>query len=214
MRGSDGMPEALFTMVNQALGRLNGLFNLIYADTGRASIALEKLLRAMLIQVLFSVRSERQLMAQVRYNRLYRWFIGLAIDDEVWDHSTFSRTSFSDGACRGGSKPRRSSNPSPIVSSLALRHLLSTGDLPQTRREVEHVPLCADRYAPVRPWQGGYRNRAALANGTTLAARSSSTPTRTRNCCGWAIWMFRTSKSGKTTACASPALRGGRRDQG
>ncbi len=110
MRGSDGMQEALFTvtkledfvpadhplravrtLVNEALGRLNGTFNLIYADTGRASIAPEKLLRAMLLQVFFSVRSERQLMEQVRYNLLFRWFIGLAIDDEVWDHSTFSK---------------------------------------------------------------------------------------------------------------------------
>ena len=110
MRGSDGMQEALFTvakledfvpaehplrpirlLVNEALGRLSGLFNTIYADSGRASIAPEKLLRAMLIQIFFSVRSERQLMEQVRYNLLYRWFIGLAIDDEVWDHSTFSK---------------------------------------------------------------------------------------------------------------------------
>jgi transposase len=110
MRGTDGMQEALFTtakledfvpgdhplrpirvLVNEALGRLSGLFNTIYADSGRASIAPEKLLRAMLIQVFFSVRSERQLMEQVRYNLLYRWFIGLAIDDEVWDHSTFSK---------------------------------------------------------------------------------------------------------------------------
>ena len=79
-------------LVNEALGRLNGLFNAIYADSGRASIAPEKLLRAMLVQVFFSVRSERQLMEQVRYNLLYRWFIGLAIDDEVWDHSTFSKS--------------------------------------------------------------------------------------------------------------------------
>ena len=110
MRGSDGMQEALFSIakledfvptdhplrpigvvVNEALARLNGLFNSIYADTGRASIAPEKLLRAMLIQVFFSVRSERQLMEQIRYNLLYRWFIGLAIDDEVWDHSVFSK---------------------------------------------------------------------------------------------------------------------------
>jgi len=83
--------RAIRTLVNEALIRLNGLFNVIYADTGRASIAPEKLLRAMLIQVFFSVRSERQLMEQVRYNLLYRWFIGLAIDDEVWDHSTFSK---------------------------------------------------------------------------------------------------------------------------
>jgi transposase len=81
----------IHALVNEALSRLNGLFNTIYADTGRASIAPEKLLRAMLIQVFFSVRSERQLMEQVRYNLLYRWFIGLAIDDDVWDHSTFSK---------------------------------------------------------------------------------------------------------------------------
>ena len=110
MRGEDGLQESLFTvakledfvpaehplravrlLVNEALGRLNGLFNTIYADGGRASIAPEKLLRAMLVQVFFSVRSERQLMEQVRYNLLYRWFIGLAIDDDVWDHSTFSK---------------------------------------------------------------------------------------------------------------------------
>ena len=110
MRGEDGMQEALFTLakledfvpsdhplrpirmlVNEALCRLNGLFNTIYTDTGRASIAPEKLLRAMLVQVFFSGRSERQLMEQVRYNLLYRWFIGLAIDDEVWDHSSFSK---------------------------------------------------------------------------------------------------------------------------
>ena len=110
MRGSDGMQEALFTvarledfvatdhplrpiqqLVNAALSRLNGLFNTIYADTGRASIAPEKLLRAMLIQIFFSVRSEHRLIEQVRYDFLYRWFIGLAIDDEVWGHSSFSK---------------------------------------------------------------------------------------------------------------------------
>jgi transposase len=110
MRGSDGMQEALFTvakledfvpaehplrairgLVNEALVGLNALFNTIYADSGRASIAPEKLLRAMLVQVLYSVRSERQLMEQIRYNLLYRWFIGLAIDDAVWDHSVFSK---------------------------------------------------------------------------------------------------------------------------
>lgn len=83
--------RAIRVLVNEALGGLNELFNSIYADSGRASIAPEKLLRAMLVQVFFSVRSERQLMEQVRYNLLFRWFIGLAIDDEVWDHSVFSK---------------------------------------------------------------------------------------------------------------------------
>ena len=83
--------RAIRTLVNEALSGLNGLFNTIYADSGRASIAPEKLLRAMLVQVLYSVRSERQLMEQIRYNLLFRWFIGLAIDDAVWDHSVFSK---------------------------------------------------------------------------------------------------------------------------
>ena len=110
MRGSDGMQESLFTMakledfvpsdhplrairvlVNEALARLNGLFNEIYADTGRASIAPEKLMRALLLQVFYSVRSERQICEQLRYNLLFRWFVGLAMDDAVWDHSVFSK---------------------------------------------------------------------------------------------------------------------------
>ena len=110
MRGSDAMQEGLFTVAKledfvpadhplrpirdagqRGAGTAQWSVQLIYADTGRASIAPEKLLRAMLIQVFFSVRSERQLMEQVRYNLLYRWFIGLAIDDEVWDHSVFSK---------------------------------------------------------------------------------------------------------------------------
>ncbi len=78
-------------LVNQALKRLNGLFGTIYADSGRASIAPEKLLRALLLQVLCSVRSERMLMEQMRYNLLFRWFVGLAIEDAVWDHSVFSK---------------------------------------------------------------------------------------------------------------------------
>ncbi len=110
MRGLDEMQESLFTvakledfiptnhplrpvreLVNQALKRLNGLFTLLYADTGRASIAPEKLMRALLLQVFYSVRSERMLMEQMRYNLLFRWFVGLAMDDAVWDHSVFSK---------------------------------------------------------------------------------------------------------------------------
>lgn len=78
-------------IVNESLKRLNGLFNVIYADRGRASVAPEKLIRALLLQVLYSIRSERQLMEQLRYNLLFRWFVGLAIDDQVWNHSVFSK---------------------------------------------------------------------------------------------------------------------------
>ena len=79
------------TLVNEALGRLNSLFNMIYADRGRDSIAPEKLMRALLLQVFYSIRSERQLMEQPRYNLLFRWFVGLSLEDAVWNHSVFSK---------------------------------------------------------------------------------------------------------------------------
>ncbi len=70
---------------------MSGLFSTLYADTGRASIAPEKLVRAELLQLFYSIRSERMLMEQLHYNLLFRWFVGVAIDEPVWDHSVFSK---------------------------------------------------------------------------------------------------------------------------
>jgi transposase len=81
-------------MANAALAKMDRLFAGMYeADIkgGRPSIAPEKLLRAMLLQVLYSVRSERQLMEQVQYNLLFRWFIGLSMDDAVWVPTVFTK---------------------------------------------------------------------------------------------------------------------------
>jgi transposase len=113
MRGPDTFTESLFSikklddfvptshplrdirvMVNQALDKLEDLFASMYENPikgGRPSIAPEKLLRAMVLQVLYSVRSERQLMEQVQYNLLFRWFIGLSMDDSVWVPTVFSK---------------------------------------------------------------------------------------------------------------------------
>jgi transposase len=110
MRGSDEQNGALFSyvnledrvparhplrlireIVNAALVRLDGTFDKLYAAEGRPSIAPERLLRAVLIQILFSVRSERQLMEQMQYNLLFRWFVGLGIDDAVWVPTVFSK---------------------------------------------------------------------------------------------------------------------------
>lgn len=77
--------------VDAALGQLSDRFDEIYASCGRPSIPPERLLRALLIQVLFSVRSERQLIEQLEYNLLFRWFVGLGIDDEVWNPTTFCK---------------------------------------------------------------------------------------------------------------------------
>lgn len=110
MRGSDRTSGSLFSyvdlearvpakhplrlikaIVDDVLGSLDGDFERLYEGTGRQSIAPERLLRASLLQAFYSVRSERQLMEQIDYNLLFRWFVGLGIDDPVWDHSTFSK---------------------------------------------------------------------------------------------------------------------------
>ena len=110
MRGTDVMQEPLFTTVqletfvpkdhplralrvlmDEALKELNGLFDAMYADGGRDSIPPERLLRAQLLQVLYTIRSERQLVEQLHYNFLFRWFVGLPIEAAAWDHSTFSK---------------------------------------------------------------------------------------------------------------------------
>ncbi|MGH7040935.1 MAG: IS5 family transposase [Acetobacteraceae bacterium] len=83
--------RAIRVLVNAALERLSPRFAAIYAAGGRASIAPEKLLRALLLQALFSIRSERQLMEQLRYNMLFRWFVGLAMDVAVWDVTVFTK---------------------------------------------------------------------------------------------------------------------------
>jgi transposase len=79
------------TIVNDVLVSLDSEFEKLYEGTGRQSVAPERLLRASLLQAFYSVRSERQLMEQIDYNLLFRWFVGLGIDDPVWDHSTFSK---------------------------------------------------------------------------------------------------------------------------
>ncbi len=78
-------------MANTALAVLAKDFAVLYSGMGRPSIAPEMLLRAMLLQAFYSIRSERQLMERLEFDLLFRWFVGLGVDDLVWDHSTFSK---------------------------------------------------------------------------------------------------------------------------
>jgi len=78
-------------MVDTALRELSPEFARLYPKTGRPSIAPEKLLRALLLQLLYSIRSERQLIEQLDYNLLFRWFVGLSMDDPVWDPTVFTK---------------------------------------------------------------------------------------------------------------------------
>jgi transposase len=78
-------------LVDRALQRMDGQFDALYAKTGRPSIAPERLLRALLLEVLYSIPSERRLMEQLDYNLLFRWFVGLEMDDAVWDVTVFTK---------------------------------------------------------------------------------------------------------------------------
>ena len=83
--------RAIQTIVNQAFGALGREFSALYSPLGRPSIPPEKLLRAMLLQAFYSIRSERLLMERLEYDLLFRWFVGIGVDDPAWDHSTFSK---------------------------------------------------------------------------------------------------------------------------
>ena len=110
MRGSDSRSGSLFTLVDlearvrrdhplrpirrfadEALASLTVEFSRLYSGMGRPSIPPEMLLRAMLLQAFYSIRSERQLMERLEFDLLFRWFVGLGIDDPVWNHSSFSK---------------------------------------------------------------------------------------------------------------------------
>ena len=110
MRGSDDRTGKLFSyvdlearvrtdhplrviksIVNEALSSLEREFASLYSPIGRPSIPPEKLLRALLLQAFYSIRSERQLMERLEFDLLFRWFVGLGVDDPAWDHSVFSK---------------------------------------------------------------------------------------------------------------------------
>ena len=83
--------RAILRIVDEALAALSPEFEGLYAQFGRPSIPPERLLRALLLQAFYSVRSERQLIEQLQYNLLFRWFVGLSLDDEIWDETVFTK---------------------------------------------------------------------------------------------------------------------------
>ena len=110
MRGEDEQQDAVFSyrrvedriagdhplrrirpMMDRALEQMSVYFQAAYSRWGRPSIAPERLLRALLLQILYSIRSERQLMEQLDYNLLFRWFVGMNADEAVWDATVFTK---------------------------------------------------------------------------------------------------------------------------
>src|SRR3989454_4192031 len=110
MRGDDNQQEGIFSyispekrvpadhplrpirkMVDEILKEMSPQFQKLYSDVGRPSIAPERLLRSLLLQIFYSVRSERMLIEQLQYNLLFRWVVGMEMDEEVWNHAVFSK---------------------------------------------------------------------------------------------------------------------------
>ena len=110
MRGDDEICGSLFSYIdlekrvradhplrvireiaNAALAALSGTFEPLYSRIGRGSIPPERLMRALLLQAFYSIRSERLLMERLDYDLLFRWFVGIGVDDAAWDHSVFSK---------------------------------------------------------------------------------------------------------------------------
>ena len=110
MRGDDNQQEGMFSyvspekrvpadhplrpirkMVDEILQELSPRFAKLYSDVGRPSIAPERLFRSLLLQIFYSVRSERMLIEQLQYNLLFRWFVGMEMDEVVWNHAVYSK---------------------------------------------------------------------------------------------------------------------------
>ena len=198
MRGDDRQPDALFSyirpeqrlpadhplrpmreMVDTVLRELSPEFGRLYPKIGRPSIPPEKLLRALLMQVLYSIRSERQLMEQLDYNLLFRWFVGLSMDDAIWDVTVFTknRERLLQGDIARAFFER-------VVAQAQARHLLSAehftvdgtlieawAGLKSFRRKDTPIPPPDDPGNPTVDFHGERRSNATHASTTDPEAR-------------------------------------------
>ncbi len=161
--------RAIRTIVNEALAALAGDFSALYSRLGRPSIPPEKLLRAMLLQAFYSIRSERQLMDRLEFDLLFRWFVGIGVDDAAWDHSTFSKNR--DRLLEGdiAAKLLRAVLAQPRVTRLlSMDHFSVDGTLIEAWASMKSF----------KPKQGGTNRRLMAAAATrrrSFTARSSRT---------------------------------------
>ena len=162
--------RAIRAIANSALSELSSDFAALYASLGRPSIPPEKLLRASLLQAFYSIRSERQLMERLEFDLLFRWFVGLGIDDPAWDHSVFSKN-----------------RDRLLEGEIAAKFLAAILSQPQVKRLLSSQHFSVDgtlieawaSLKSLKPRDGGDGNNrrpAASAMGTsTFAVRSGAT---------------------------------------
>jgi transposase len=155
--------RAIRVIVNEALSALEQDFAALYPPIGRPSIPPEKLLRAMLLQAFYSIRSERLLMERLEYDLLFRWFVGIGVDDPAWNHSVFSKNR--DRLLEGDiaakflaavlARPR-------VKKLLSSDHFSVDGTLIEAWASMKSVK---PKEGPDEPWAGGGRNAEADFHG-------------------------------------------------
>ena len=193
-------------IVNEALAALAGDFSALYSRLGRPSIPPEKLLRAMLLQAFYSIRSERQLMDRLEFDLLFRWFVGIGVDDAAWDHSTFSKNR--DRLLEGdiAAKLLRAVLARPRVTRLpSTDHFSVDGTLIEAWASMKSFKPREGRDEP--PADGGGRNGAGQGGEALLhGACADGEPQRP-----FGRFFLATSKATKTSLCfpmvRSPCMR-------
>src|SRR5271169_750989 len=156
--------RAIRVLTDTALEALSGDFAALYSGLGRPSIAPEMLLRAMLLQAFYSVRSERQLIERLEFDLLFRWFVGIGVDDPVWDHSTFSKN-----------------RDRLLEGEIAVKLLSAVLDQPRVKRLLSSEHFSVDgtlieawasmkSFRPKEPSDGGGRPNGTMGGGRNAPA--------------------------------------------
>jgi len=153
--------RAIWRIVNEALSALEREFAALYSPIGRPSIPPEKLLRAMLLQAFYSIRSERLLMERLEYDLLFRWFVGIGVDDAAWDHSVFSKNR--DRLLEGDIAAKFLT---AVLAQPKVKKLLSSDHFSVDGTLIEAWGLDEERQAKGRLWgTAGARRRAQCRSG-------------------------------------------------
>ena len=187
-------------IVNAALERLSRDFDNLYASSGRDSIAPEKLLGALLLQAFYSVRSERQLMEQITYNMLFRWFVGVSVDAPVWEMTVFTknreRLMQGDIARALFQAVLAAPEVKPLLSS---EHFSVDGTLLDAWASMKSFRPKDDRGEPPAPGRNGERDfHGEKRSNETHASTTDPAPIRMR------VW--RASRTGSRRGCAMPGM--------
>jgi len=167
--------RAIRTIVHEALVALELEFVGLYSPIGRPSIPPEKLLRAMLLQAFYSIRSERLLMERLEYDLLFRWFVGIGVDDAAWDHSVFSknRDRLLEGDIAAKFLAAVMARPQ-VKKLLSTDHFSVDGTLIEAWASMKSVRPKGGSGEP--PAEGGGRNREADFHGERRSKRHTPRP--------------------------------------